>query len=100
MEEIAALLVREGLLEDAGTFTALCRDAQVFAKYPFIAGLSNTGERRYALEGYLFPDTYEIYTLPSMSVTVSAPGQDKPSITGFPSCVVNVTSAPYAVVSP
>lgn len=61
VEEIAALLVREGLLEDAGTFTALCRDAQVFAKYPFIAGLSNTGERRYALEGYLFPDTYEIY---------------------------------------
>ena len=61
VEEIAALLVREELLTDAGSFTALCRDAATFGKYPFIAELTNTAERRYVLEGYLFPDTYEIY---------------------------------------
>ena len=61
VEEIAALLVREEVLSDAGTFTALCRDTATFSKYPFIAEITNPAERRYALEGYLFPDTYEIY---------------------------------------
>ena len=37
VEEIAALLMREELLSDAGAFTAMCRDAAKFSKYPFIA---------------------------------------------------------------
>ena len=61
VEEIAALLVREELLSDPSAFIALCKDAALFSKYPFIAELSNTAERRYVLEGYLFPDTYEVY---------------------------------------
>ena len=61
VEEIAALLMREELLSDAGAFTALCRDAATFAKYPFIAEIKNPSDRRYVLEGYLFPDTYEVY---------------------------------------
>lgn len=62
VEEIAALLTREGLLTDGGEFTALCRDASLFAKYPFITEIKNASDRRYVLEGYLFPDTYEVYT--------------------------------------
>lgn len=61
VEEIAALLVREELISDAGAFTALCRDTATFSKYPFIAEIKNPSDRRYALEGYLFPDTYEIF---------------------------------------
>ena len=61
VEEIAALLMREELLSDAGAFTALCRDAGAFSKYPFIAEIKNPEDRRYVLEGYLFPDTYEVY---------------------------------------
>ena len=61
VEEIAGLLARDKLISDAGAFTALCKDGKTFQKYPFIAELTNTAERRYALEGYLFPDTYEIF---------------------------------------
>lgn len=61
VEEIAALLQQEELLTDPSAFVALCKDASMFSKYPFIAELSNVAERRYVLEGYLFPDTYEVY---------------------------------------
>lgn len=62
-EEIAkALRDNDAVTTDADAFLALCRDASVFSKYPFIAELKNASERRYALEGYLFPDTYEIFT--------------------------------------
>ena len=61
VEEIAALLMREELLSDASAFTALCRDAASFSKYPFITEIKNPSARRYVLEGYLFPDTYEVY---------------------------------------
>ncbi|MBQ6331162.1 MAG: endolytic transglycosylase MltG [Clostridia bacterium] len=51
----------ENITTDADAFLALCRDASAFAKYPFIAELNNPDDRRYVLEGYLFPDTYDIY---------------------------------------
>ena len=62
IEDVAKTL-RESdtITTDADAFLALCRDAKAFSKYPFITEIENTGERRYALEGYLFPDTYEIY---------------------------------------
>ena len=62
IEDVAKTL-RESdtITTDADAFLALCRDAKAFSKYPFIAEIANIGERRYALEGYLFPDTYEIY---------------------------------------
>ena len=62
IEDIArSLRESDTITTDADAFLALCRDASAFSKYPFIAQISNAGERRYALEGYLFPDTYEIY---------------------------------------
>ena len=51
----------ENITTDADAFLALCRDASAFAKYPFIAELNNPDDRRYVLEDYLFPDTYDIY---------------------------------------
>ena len=51
----------ENIATDADAFLALCRDASAFAKYPFIAELTNPDDRRYVLEGYLVPDTYDIY---------------------------------------
>lgn len=62
VEEIARTIRdNENIETDADAFLAMCRDASAFAKYPFIAELNNAGERRYVLEGYLFPDTYDIY---------------------------------------
>ena len=51
----------EAITTDPEAFLAQCRDASAYAKYPFIAELPDAASRRYALEGYLFPDTYEIY---------------------------------------
>ena len=63
VEDIArALRENSAITTDADAFLALCRDASAFSKYPFIAELPNASERRYVLEGYLFPDTYEIFT--------------------------------------
>jgi UPF0755 protein len=62
VEEIARTIRdNENITTDADAFLALCRDASAFAKYPFIAELNNPDDRRYVLEGYLFPDTYDIY---------------------------------------
>ena len=62
VEEIAnTIRESDAITTDPEAFLALCRDATAYAKYPFIAELTNAGDRRYVLEGYLFPDTYEIY---------------------------------------
>lgn len=63
VEEIAkSIRENSAITTDPDAFLALCRDASAFSKYPFIAELPNASERRYVLEGYLFPDTYEIFT--------------------------------------
>ncbi len=61
VEEIAKQIRdNDAISTDADAFLLLCRDAAAFSKYSFIEELNNTAERRYALEGYLFPDTYDI----------------------------------------
>lgn len=45
-------------------FLELCNDADKFKEYGFIEALQETANldgRKYLLEGYLFPDTYEFY---------------------------------------
>ena len=75
VEEFAAKLVRNGVLEDADTFLSLCRNEEKFTDYLFIAeirennqllsGLKSSqrvnGQGTYVLEGYLAPNTYEVY---------------------------------------
>lgn len=64
-ENIAAYLARENVIDDRQAFLELCRTGAQFSQYYYIADVLASGsasERLYALEGYLAPNTYEIYT--------------------------------------
>ena len=64
VEEFAAKLVKDGVLEDSSAFLSLCRTGTAFRDYYYIADVLNSpnaSQRKYALEGYLAPDTYEVY---------------------------------------
>ena len=64
IEEFAAKLVRTGVLENDEKFLQLCRDGTVFKEYEYIDDVLGTGtasQRKYILEGYLAPNTYEVY---------------------------------------
>ncbi|MGI6175013.1 MAG: endolytic transglycosylase MltG [Christensenellales bacterium] len=62
-KDIAQILVDAGILSNTATFLKLCNDPEPFDKYGFINDMIQKGtqDRRYVLEGYLFPDTYEFY---------------------------------------
>lgn len=65
IETIAAMLKEKGILPDETEFLNICRTAEGVSDYYFIADemkLSQASQRRYLLEGYLAPNTYEIYT--------------------------------------
>ena len=59
-EEVAQALFEAGILEDQEEFLALCKDGTLLS-VEHLDQLINASDRRYALEGYLFPDTYEVY---------------------------------------
>ena len=64
VEDIAARLVDKGILKSPDRFLELCRDAKSFAgSYQFVKKIVDEGRegRTYMLEGYLFPDTYEVF---------------------------------------
>ena len=64
VEEFAAKLVKNNVLESADAFLAACRDGKKFRDYYYIEDVLTTGrpgERKYVLEGYLAPNTYEVY---------------------------------------
>lgn len=63
LEEFAAKLVEDGVLADSTEFLAMCRTGEQFTDYYYIADVvrGNASQRRYALEGYLSPNTYEVY---------------------------------------
>ena len=63
LEEMAQSLVEQNVLSETKVFLALCRTGEEFSDYDFVKTVIDMGqtERRYVLEGYLFPDTYEIY---------------------------------------
>ena len=65
IENIADYLVAEDILSDKEEFLSLCRSGENYSGYYFIEEMMKTGDtdkRLYALEGYLSPNTYEIYT--------------------------------------
>ncbi len=65
VEDFAAYLVERGILPNADRFLALCRTGTDFDEYAYVRDVLESGtasRRRYVLEGYLAPDTYEIYT--------------------------------------
>ena len=64
VEEFAAKLVKNGVLEDDKAFLAACRDGKTFREYYYIDDVLTSGhpeQRKYVLEGYLAPNTYEVY---------------------------------------
>lgn len=61
---MADKLVADGILKSPDKFLSLCVTGEMFIKdHPFIKDIpaDETGERPYRLEGFLFPDTYDIY---------------------------------------
>ena len=64
VEEFAAKMVRNGALDDASEFLNLCRTGEKFRDYYYVEDVlaqKNSAQRKYVLEGYLAPDTYEVY---------------------------------------
>lgn len=66
IDDMAQVLVDKGVFntEEKNKFLSLCNDPYEFSEYDFISLLADDAkiqQRRYALEGYLFPDTYEFY---------------------------------------
>ena len=64
VEDFAARLVKNGVLENADKLLAICKDGKAFQDYYYIKDVLVTGQpekRKYVLEGYLAPNTYEIY---------------------------------------
>lgn len=65
VEDIADYLVEEGAISSRDEFLALCNEPEKFTRYSYaLAGAYESGAltgRRYALEGYLAPDTYRVF---------------------------------------
>ncbi len=65
VEAFAARLAETGVIEDRGAFLEKCRTGKDFSEYYYISDVlssGSAGKRRYVLEGYLAPNTYEVYT--------------------------------------
>ena len=65
VEDFAARLVKNGVLESEDIFLKLCREGTAFRDYYYVDDVLSSGtasQRRYVLEGYLAPNTYEVYT--------------------------------------
>lgn len=74
IEQMAASLVEQGVLDSPDRFLELCRTGEAFKDdYPFIQDvIDNPGQgRKYVLEGYLFPAKYEIYVGSSEETIIS-----------------------------
>lgn len=59
--EIANTLKDEGALGDVDKFLELCSSNEFDEDFDFLKAISNSKERYYKLEGYLYPDTYDFY---------------------------------------
>lgn len=65
VENIANVVVKEGIIKNSSTFLRLAKSGTSYSKYSFIKDVLDSptvGERKYVLEGYLAPDTYQVYT--------------------------------------
>ncbi len=72
IDDMAKALVEQKVLTDPSHFLALCKTGGNFADtYAFLKPTVAKTNRRYALEGYLFPDTYEIYVGASEETIIS-----------------------------
>ena len=68
VKDIAESLVKAGQIADTAEFLDLCRSGTEFSAYYYVSDVLSSADcyaRLYALEGYLAPDTYEVYTAAS-----------------------------------
>lgn len=73
VEDVANYLVEIKVLSSADEFLSLCKSGETYNGYYFIEEVIKTGtvsQRKYALEGYLSPNTYEIYTSSSADTLI------------------------------
>lgn len=64
IENIAKVFLDKGLIANESELYDVARSGSAFANFAFIAeagATQNSASRAYLLEGYLFPDTYEVY---------------------------------------
>ncbi len=65
VEDFAAKMAKAGVIENQAAFLELCRSGKDFSEYYYISDVLSSGtaaQRKYVLEGYLAPNTYEVYT--------------------------------------
>ena len=73
VEDIANYLVEHKILKSADEFLNLCKTGEAYSGYYFIEDMlkkADSDQRLYALEGYLSPNTYEIYTSSSADTII------------------------------
>lgn len=73
VEDVANYLVEIKVLSSADEFLSLCKSGEAYNGYYFLEEVMKTGtvsQRKYALEGYLSPNTYEIYTSSSADTLI------------------------------
>ena len=64
VEDFAEKLANDGVIADKDAFLELCKTGDAFTDYYYIADVkatANASKRKYILEGYLAPNTYEVY---------------------------------------
>ena len=64
IQNIAKVLAEKGLIQKEDQLYVAARTGESFANFAFVAeagATPNATSRSYVLEGYLFPDTYEVY---------------------------------------
>lgn len=65
IESFADKLLKNGAITDKADFLEKCRTGAEFKDYYYVDEVISSGtagSRKYVLEGYLAPDTYEVYT--------------------------------------
>jgi len=65
IEDTASKFMADGVIKDEKEFLERCRTGEAYGDYSFVADIlssASVAQRRYVLEGYLSPNTYEVYT--------------------------------------
>lgn len=73
VQTMGQTLISKGAVKSDAKYLKLSREGTDFKEYSFIAAIlaNKSVGRIYALEGYLFPDTYELYTDSDVSVIIT-----------------------------
>ncbi len=56
--QLKETLTRAGVMYDEAALDKIVNKPSLFSEYDFVAGIPSGSGRQYALQGYLFPDTY------------------------------------------